>query len=163
MYKYPLLDYVVDYISISIVPFVLYTLLAYVCTKNIVFIHIFLLTIFVGISTEFIKTVVAKNTCKRLFYRPEGCRQCSLLNLPSDPNAPAFPSGHVAMTTFLVFSLLTITKHTGLTYVMFGVLYILLMGFSRYHKKCHNLIQIICGLLYGAFCYVIFMKLYVNQ
>ena len=147
-----------DYISLSIIPLICIPLVIYIYTKNLVYIYIFCAVIYVGTSTHYIKYIIGTFTKNKIFYRPYGCTNCSLINTTTDPHAPAFPSGHVGITTFLVYTLCFITKNTGRIPCIISTIYITLMAESRYAKKCHNIFQIVGGLLYGSVCALLFNK-----
>ena len=49
-----------------------------------------------------------------------------------------------------------ITKNTGLIPCVIGAIYIYLMAESRYAKKCHNIVQIVGGIIYGSVCALLF-------
>ena len=149
---------IIDTISISIFPLMYFPLIVYILTRKIEYLYIFIGVLIVRTSTELVRELFAKMSKNPFLYRPEGCSNCSLTNTPTDPNGPAFPSGHMGLTTFLVITLLYVTKNTNmLAYVLTGI-YILLMGYSRYYKKCHNIPQIIAGILHGSIWAFVFIK-----
>jgi membrane-associated phospholipid phosphatase len=100
---------------------------------------------------------VIKNTSVLLFpsykilYRPSKKAKCNLFNNFSGKQN-GFPSGHM---TSIVFSSLVLHKHIN-KYVI--LLLVLLMGLARKIKGCHNLFQIIGGILNGVLWYFIFLK-----
>ena len=147
-----------DYISLTIIPLMCMPLIMYFYTNNFVYLYLLCAVMYVIISIHYIKYKIGTITKNKILYRPYGCTNCSLINTSTDPNAPAFPSGHVGITTFLVYTLCFITKNTGLIPCITGSLYIALMAESRYAKKCHNIFQIVGGLLYGSVCALLFNK-----
>jgi len=118
--------------------------------------------LYVIISIHYIKYKISTITKNKLLYRPNGCTNCSLINTYTDPNESAFPSGHVGITTFLVCTLMFITKNTGLVPCISGAIYIGLMAESRYAKKCHNIFQIVGGIIYGSICALLFNKFVIH-
>ena len=139
----------IDTISVSLVPIVFTPLALFFYTRKPVYFYMFCATIWVGGTTEYIKQGLSMLSQDAVFYRPGGTT-CALYNGYSEPHAPAFPSGHVGITTFVLCALLFTTKRAKLLHYICGGAYICLMGYSRYIKQCHNIPQIICGLLYGA-------------
>ena len=80
-------------------------------------------------------------------------------NGPAPKDAPGFPSGHMTgITLFCVYMILRkkgdipwddfFKNNKG--FVLFNILVVLGMGFARWYKTCHNLFQIIGGILYGS-------------
>ena len=153
------MDNIIDNISLSLFPLEYYPLLVYIFTRKIEYLYIYIGLLIVCVFTLVIRESFAKMSNNPVFYRPKGCSNCSLLNTPTDPSGPAFPSGHMSMTVFLVITLLYVTKNTNmLAYVLAGI-YILLMGYSRYYKKCHNIPQISAGIIHGSIWAFVFIKL----
>lgn len=153
-------DEIVDNISLSLMPLNFYPLIAFILTRKLEYLFICIGILIVRYSTEFIRELISKISKNPIFYRPHGCKNCGLLNTQTDPNGPAFPSGHVGMTTFLVIALLYVTKNTNLIAYILATTYIILMGYSRYYKKCHNIPQIIAGVLHGGIYALLFIYFY---
>lgn len=103
-----------------------------------------------------IKYSLDKN--KLIFQRPHGAFACNVLCLPSnDEGKPGFPSGHVASTTMMMVILIRYFQSSVFT--LLASTYISLMALSRYNKKCHNLTQIIWGMLFGLVGATVFIQL----
>ena len=146
-----------DNISLSIFPLEYYPLIAYILQRKIAYLYIFIGINIVRYSTIYIRDIFAKFSKNKVFYRPEGCKNCSLLNTPTPLDGPAFPSGHMGMATFLVITLVYASKNThAITYAL-AILYVLLMGFARHYKNCHNIWQIIAGILHGGIYALLFI------
>ena len=85
-----------------------------------------------------------------IFKRPNGATDCNLFNLGGkSDHCSGFPSGHVASITILMEMLLLRNDTTGLYNKITYYVPIVLMGYSRYMKKCHNIIQIFAGYVLG--------------
>jgi membrane-associated phospholipid phosphatase len=163
----PRIETLQDLISISLVPLNVIPLLLGMIMQNNVFLTIVGGAFGVTYSTSIIKGIFGKLTKNRLFYRPPGAKYCTILNNACDPAAPAFPSGHVATATFLVTTI-TWELNNELERLQIGskyvrrlitnvlmcssVIYIILMGYSRHAKLCHNWFQVFGGFLYGGLC-----------
>ena len=115
---------------------------------------------FVSFTNELIKKRVGKLSDNPIFYRPKGAVNCTLLNGRCDPNAPAFPSGHVATTTYIVYTLYRLTFRNAIDsyfiHLTTAIIYVCLMGYSRYAKRCHNIPQVVAGVGYGLLCGTLF-------
>lgn len=92
-----------------------------------------------------------------LFYRPKGAKGCDFLSTKgfAPPFTPGFPSGHMTITAFvMVFNILLIINNR-INYVQkcliifLNLIFIILMSWARHFKKCHNIFQIIGGILLG--------------
>lgn len=85
-----------------------------------------------------------------IFKRPLGARDCNLFNCGGNAeHCSGFPSGHVASITLLMEMLLLRNNKTDLYNNIIYHIPIVLTAYSRYMKKCHNIIQIFAGYLLG--------------
>ena len=121
----------------------------------------FISMLFVAVSTDVIKRLPMPKSLYKLTRRPEGAKNCDFLSKGGicKANAPGCPSGHMATTVFFLVVTMMLYSRKYSTFkafaevhyrlIGFSVLLILLMGWSRYYKKCHNVIQIIGGSLFG--------------
>jgi membrane-associated phospholipid phosphatase len=110
-------------------------------------------------SVELFKKRIGRVSSDPIFYRPIGYCDCSLFNSDKVKGAvvPAFPSGHMATSTFLVLALFSYLEVETFYWIL-GFVYLFLMGVSRYKKRCHNSFQILCGFIYGCICFVFFQQ-----
>lgn len=140
---------------ISALPISFYFLPVYEYTKtrhksHIVFI---LGLLFITISTDLIKRLPYPKSSA--FYpltrRPEGAINCDYLSKagPAKPNAPGFPSGHMATTAFFA-TYMYLLYPDNQPFTLVNILLVLAMGWARYYKKCHNMFQIVVGTIYGG-------------
>ena len=85
-----------------------------------------------------------------IFKRPDGARDCNLFNQGGKADhCSGFPSGHVASITLLMEMLLLRNNKAGLYNKIPYYVPIVLMAYSRYMKKCHNIIQLFAGYVLG--------------
>lgn len=86
--------------------------------------------------------------------RPKGAENCDYLskNGPAKENAPGFPSGHMTTTAFYVVYKFLENNGSNLNQKerFFLVSLVIIMGWARYYKKCHNLTQIFGGVILGS-------------
>lgn len=108
-----------------------------------------------------ITCIVVAHLLKQVMFeykRPEGACNCGTLNnggMTTDQE-PGMPSGHVATVTFF-FVYLALYRHNmkdiptieHAVYYLVAVASISLMALARYHKKCHDIPQIIGGVVLG--------------
>jgi membrane-associated phospholipid phosphatase len=92
--------------------------------------------------------------------RPEGAKDCDYLSCGGivKPNSPGMPSGHMATTSyFVIYNILYIIKNNYNKMLIFGnIMLLILMGWARITKKCHNLSQVIAGTILGSLIGVLF-------
>ena len=97
-----------------------------------------------------------------VFARPSDACDCSIFNDGGHVGGnPGFPSGHVAMAAY--FSYIMVFKYFDNTYYNLGLatLFPIIIGMSRYYKRCHNIYQIIAGWILGTcVAYLIKQHLY---
>jgi len=93
---------------------------------------------------------------KGVFLRPSDAINCNLFNRGGNyANRIGMPSGHMALTTFVISSLIYVFN-PSYSVALLGVIIIILMGFSRYFRKCHNMYQVIAGAVLGLSLFGIF-------
>lgn len=152
-----------DMVSISIVPLMGIPLCTGIVYGDATYMLVFLGALAVGLTTNILKVAIGSITRDPLFYRPRGALFCTLLNGKCDPRAPAFPSGHVSVATFLTIALYRLyldrdrDPFTQPFLVAGACVYIVAVAYSRYAKRCHNVLQIVGGFLYGVLSYFVFV------
>lgn len=96
-----------------------------------------------------------------IFKRPDGATNCSLFNMGGlVDHKSGFPSGHVTTISFLMNMLWLQNKKNNWTSMFMYNFPIILMGYARIMKGCHNLIQVIAGYVLG---YVVSYNLHLHQ
>ena len=110
---------------------------------------------------EFIKKFIKFiNPLNLEWYRPKGAKGCDFQSIKgfAEPFTPGFPSGHMTLTSYImIFNILmTIQKKVNYNNIIISIiisiniLFIILMGWARYYKNCHNIFQIIGGIILGC-------------
>tara|TARA_B100000900_G_scaffold413543_1_gene437806 strand:+ start:611 stop:1126 length:516 start_codon:yes stop_codon:yes gene_type:complete len=120
-----------------------------------------------------VKLLTSSTPFPSIFKRPDGAADCNLFNTGGKcENESGFPSGHVTLISYFCFYIYSRYSRNIQDYI-FGtdddavevggddhgheeaivkvvcILPIILMGFARYMKNCHNIIQIIAGCATG--------------
>ena len=98
------------------------------------------------------------NIKNKIFLRPENACDCNSFNNGGNVGLePGFPSGHVALTTFFV-NYMFFRKYSGDYFALFFLNFIpLIIGISRYEKKCHNIWQTLSGYLLAIILLIFFL------
>jgi membrane-associated phospholipid phosphatase len=65
--------------------------------------------------------------------------------------APGFPSGHMALATFMTVSL---CSNTHVCLQMLSIVYLWCVAQSRMKKRCHNILQVVGGGLLGILVFL---------
>jgi membrane-associated phospholipid phosphatase len=99
----------------------------------------------------------------KITRRPKGACDCDYLSKNGDckENASGFPSGHMATaSSFSVLMILFFMRKYKVSLnelitlnpmiVFISTILVPLMGWSRYYKQCHTLLQITCGTVLGV-------------
>lgn len=147
---------------ISLIPFIYWCFLYiyyFLYSLNIVpFIfsikYIFGFTTIVFLS-ERLKKIVFKKL-QPISKRPKEACGCDFFSLRGDVGGkPGLPSTHMAIVSyFSFFNMMIISKYTSqknsIIFYSLNLAFLLLTGWSRYYKKCHNIEQIIAGTLLGS-------------
>ena len=114
-------------------------------------------------------SLISAEILKRIFYkrfkgteRPQGARGCDFFSIGPDVSGRrGFPSGHMSVTSaccvliilFLAFKSESIgirSNKIRLGLILVNIILIILMGWARHYKKCHNLLQIGGGTILGT-------------
>ena len=109
---------------------------------------------------QFIKNIIKWiNPNNLLWYRPKGAKGCDFQSIKgyAAPFTSGFPSGHMTLTSYvMIFNILMIVKKKVqynklllIMLILLNLLLILMMAWARYYKKCHNIFQIIGGIILG--------------
>jgi membrane-associated phospholipid phosphatase len=137
---------VADLISMTLPFNLIFPLFLYLNTLNKYWINVFVIGLLIETSTKYIKQyTIKKFPNSKWIYRPIGAFNCSAISTGGDASGkPGFPSGHMTNIAFIAVSLSLYYKSN------IPLLAILLMAYARIHKKCHNIIQVLAGTLYGG-------------
>jgi len=96
-----------------------------------------------------------------IFKRPNGAMDCSLFNMGGlVDHKSGFPSGLVTSISFLMNMLWLRSTKNNWTSIFVYNFPIILMGYARIMKGCHNFIQVVAGYLLG---YVVAKLLYTYE
>ncbi len=127
-------------ISLTVLLAYIIPLAFYIYTHDTVYLLIEVAVILIGILVEQIKPLFDSP-------RPEGARGCGLFCDGGDVTGrPGFPSGHVSITTLFVLLMAAYQS----PYWLLGLIWIGLMGWSRYEKHCHSVNQVLAGFATGT-------------
>jgi membrane-associated phospholipid phosphatase len=143
------MDYFQESVSLSLVGIIALPIFMFIIKRDIRFLYIVLF----GISTNMIHHMI-KNISLNYNYeftkRPIGANNCNLWATNGNVEGrPGFPSGHVtSITTFFTSVYLLFPEYQGLSLAV-GSVYTIFMAYSRIYKKCHTVLQTICGGLLG--------------
>ena len=173
-YSKDVLPMSMDYVSAFPIAFIFLNVAEAVERKN--FIEMALFTVFMltaDLTTLGIKRVsrYAPKEFGFLLDRPHGACNTDILsrNGPKPVDAPGFPSGHVTMTTvFALYRLLRLYRNydnvgkfirENPIAIVFYLGIIILMGYARWYKRCHNIFQIVGGFVFGAIFAILLDKI----
>jgi len=92
--------------------------------------------------------------------RPNGASNCDYLSCggPVKENTPGFPSGHMTTTSyFTIYNILYIIKNKmNKLFIIPNIVLLILMGWARIYKLCHNVVQVLTGTILGTLIGIIF-------
>lgn len=113
----------------------------------------------------FVLTLICTDILKQIFFplfkaaaRPSMATGCDFFSIKGNVGGqPGFPSGHMSITAyFAIFNiLLIVNRNHGSKYwktllILSNIVIIILMGWARHFKHCHNMIQILGGIITGT-------------
>lgn len=139
-----------DFISLSPILFYIYSLFN---NEYKLIYGMTLLTIIQLLIKKF-----TKGFYEKIFLRPKKACNCSSFNNGGFVGLePGFPSGHVTLTTFFV-NYMYFKKYPNDLFALSFLNFIpLIIGISRYEKKCHNIYQIFGGYILAIISLIFFI------
>ena len=118
----------------------------------------YLIGLFLVLQIErFIKNKT-KNINITILKRPHNASNCNGKNDDGNVgNDPGFPSGHMSATSFMtnLYYLKQCKTKNISNYILYNS-WNIFMGYARYSKNCHNIVQIIGGYLLGLMVAFVF-------
>tara|TARA_Y100000590_G_scaffold44185_1_gene47040 strand:+ start:6298 stop:6834 length:537 start_codon:yes stop_codon:yes gene_type:complete len=162
------IDNIADFISV--LPISMYIGIIYfgLITNEYIYFKMLGIILFSTILTDVIKRLPYKSFyygeyLYKITRRPKGASNTDYLSKNGEckENSPGFPSGHMATTSsFSVLMILFFMKRYNLAFselvtqrpmiVFISSILVPFMGWARYYKKCHSLLQIIVGTCLGT-------------
>lgn len=137
-----------NYVSMSLAVVVVLPWILFVATLDPWFVYLGLSIIAVELSTKIIKIIVGTSS---IYGRPAEARDCDITcSNGYQGGMYGFPSGHVAVASCVSVALMM--KYPSLGSIFVATFFVIVMAWSRLHKRCHNMIQVITGCLYGSLC-----------
>lgn len=147
----------IDVVSLSVIPLVWSPVFLWLLTFNSMYGWLSIYTLAVTCSVEYVKMHIA-TTGADWALRPAGARNCSSLNRGGLVEYEAgFPSGHTTMATFMMCVYLWNSNSVYLRAI--GIVYVLLVAWSRVQKRCHTITQVVAGGMYGVAAYYVWKQL----
>ena len=144
-----------DVVSITVFPLGLSPLILYYVTQDIRYVVMFLYVSSIASITEIIKRTIVRYSDIPIWKRPSGAYNCGAFNNGGNSAyAPGFPSGHVALATFLACAYGRSSNNMLIQVI--GIGYIGAVSQSRMKKRCHSMLQIIGGACVGLIAYILF-------
>jgi hypothetical protein len=152
-------------ISITILVYIFYPLIIFILTRDPVYFIMFIGILSCAAIVKLLKVIFP--TVKR----PKGACDCGAFNQGgNDEGQPGMPSGHVACITYFfvflgvlraMYGTASIYDHT--LYIVIAMFLITMMSLSRYHKKCHDVRQIIGGIVVGTMLAIVNIMLWLKM
>jgi len=137
-----------DFLSLLVYALVAYPVIRYVETAMDLYLYIIVGCV---ASLAFVKITRMLPPIHPAMLRPKGARDCNILNKGGlEEGKIGMPSGHVLLSTFVVFSLLLSGGKITALKTVFSVGCLIAVGVSRVQKGCHTWPQVIAGFVFGV-------------
>lgn len=156
-----------EVISTSVIMLYAFPFILYIETANIKWLWFFIGMMVSGIASLVVKALALP--LGGLFLRPVGAGSCGLFcstnNVSNALPRAGFPSGHMtAVAFFFTMYYLLIHPARRTWNVNIGIaavasVYIACMAVARYYTRCHNILQIIVGVVFGSGFGLVWYKL----
>ena len=165
------LDFVACILSILPLLFFIYVIINIIIFRGYSILYL-IGFIFTGYSAEILKKIPYEGLLNLqkysdLCYRPKGAHDCDFLSMNGleKKNMRAMPSGHMSITAYFVSINILILLKYNMPLKMIGILgnltLLILMGWARTYKLCHNKYQVLFGSIYGSLVgYIFYNVLY---
>ena len=165
---------IMDYTSALPIAFIFANVMDAVHTRRYVEMILLITTMCVADGLTFVIKRLSRNIpsgFEFLLHRPNGACNTDILsrNGPKPIDTPGFPSGHVTMATvFALYRLLRLYRNydnvgkfirENPIAIVFYLGIIVLMGYARWYKRCHNIFQIVGGFVFGAIFAILLDKI----
>ena len=136
-----------DYLSASLLGVFMYPFLKFIIDHELYYLYVGLILVIVDLSTAVIKKLT--RNLGSAFERPMGAVKCDILCREGLVEGnPGFPSGHATVAALFCTMIYLHTRDSRL--LIFGIVYTGLICYSRVAKKCHTIVQVTAGVLYGV-------------
>lgn len=137
-----------DAISLAVIPAMAYPVIRLGQTPNRRFMVIFVGVVAVALLMRARNAIAAPPA---YLLRPKGANNCSTFNRGgSCEHRVGMPSGHVLLTSYVLFAVLWTSEHANSVPANAGVMAAaLLMAVARVKKGCHTVAQVAAGLVLG--------------
>lgn len=117
--------------------------------QDVWFLWLILTVLGTGVAVEWFKRGLVWIGAGAWTRRPVGARNCDLWCVGGPAGgAPGFPSGHMTAATLLVSALWFRLQEPVVLWI--GVPWIVAMGWARWVKGCHSVLQIVVGAALGG-------------
>jgi membrane-associated phospholipid phosphatase len=134
-----------DFISSSIIIVYIIPIILYGFTHQPYHIVALMGTLGTNAISECIKHIFIKE----ISPRPQGAMNCNVMCTNGNQEGkPGMPSSHAATIAFFTIYYLRHTNSLYIRAILIG--YAILVMMSRYHKRCHTVLQIMVGALLGS-------------
>ena len=137
---------VANAISVSFLAALLLPLFAYTQTADVFYLYLPTGILVANVVVDGTKRVLGSTS---VFGRPVGATGCDLFCIGGPVGGqPGFPSGHVTTATMFVAATWLHTRAIWILVV--GIPWVATMAWARWYKHCHNIPQIVGGVVAGC-------------
>lgn len=138
---------VANAVSLTTIPSFIAPLLFYVGTTDIFYLKLFAGLIIANGIVGALKPMFGR---VGIYGRPAGAVGCDAFCIGGPVGGrPGFPSGHMTNVSMMVTALWWHTRSSLV--LLYGIPWIIAMGWARWEKQCHNWQQILAGVCTGSF------------
>ena len=149
----PFLFYVIEFLNILYKFFKNYNII-----PNIKYFYGLCLSTIIAQGLKYL--IPYPNWFHKYSMRPKGASNCDYLSCGGivKDNTPGLPSGHMTTTAyFVIYNVLYIIKNKiNKLFIIPNIFLLIIMGWARITKLCHNMVQVISGTILGIFLGILF-------
>jgi membrane-associated phospholipid phosphatase len=140
-----------DYVSMATVSVFVFPIARWAETGDWRFAAMALGAVLADGATKLVK-IATRGSTVAAFKRPPGARDCDFFCRNGDcAGRPGFPSGHATLVAFFfVYLYLLSGRMYGVLYLCVAIAAIAAVCAARIVKRCHTLLQVVVGTLWGA-------------
>lgn len=146
-------------LSASILGIIIYPIIQLILTGHSLYIIMITGILVTDLTTRFLKWVSKSTGSSTLSFlkRPVDAKDCDILcTNGTQGGKPGMPSGHMAMVLFFITFVYMMQIHSldsvvhKLMFIVLAIIYIAMMGYDRYRRKCHTFLQVLSGSVLGT-------------
>jgi len=146
-------------LSASILGIIIYPIIQLILTGHYLYIIMIVGILVTDLTTRFLKWIskTESSSTPAFLRRPVDATDCNILcTNGAQGGKSGMPSGHMALVLFFITFVYMMQIHSlssiihKFIFILFSIIYLSLMGYDRFRRKCHTFLQVLSGSALGT-------------